>query len=77
MVVSCFSVHLSGAAVMGMQQNSPSFNVHILGNCLNDEFFCHEGLQTSRLSEFYALFLSFEALTVMSVKTVMFWCVVA
>jgi hypothetical protein len=77
MVVSWFPVHLSGAAVMGMQQNSPPFNVHILGICLNDEFFHCEGLKTSRLSEFCALFLSFEALTVMSVKTVMFWCVVA
>jgi hypothetical protein len=47
MVVSWFLVHLSGAAVLGMQQNSPSFNVHVLGICLNDEFFGREELQTS------------------------------
>jgi hypothetical protein len=46
MVVSWFLVHLSGAAVMGMQQNFPFFNVHVLGMCLNDDFFRCEVLQT-------------------------------
>jgi hypothetical protein len=48
MVVSWFPVHLSGAAAMGMQQNFPSLNVHVLGIRLNDEFFYREELQTSR-----------------------------
>jgi hypothetical protein len=47
MVVSWFLVHLSGAAVMGMQQNSSFFNVHVFGICLIDDFFHCEVFQTS------------------------------
>jgi hypothetical protein len=54
-----------------------SINVHVLGVCVSDELFRHEELQTSSWNEFCALCLSFEALTVMSVKTVMLWCVAA